>query len=159
MPDLIALRAMFGQDEGNHGTARYRVAVDHLIHVPKGVASYLVNKGGFAAEPETVAGETHRKTTDSASPLLARLHHACSATCNYRGCTYKADERGEVLVPANAVAELISHGFVAVQSVQEVKGSSLVELDPVNNSELRNLPPEAVVALKKSRGDRSNDIR
>ena len=58
MPDLIALRAMFGQDEGNHGTARYRVAVDHLIHVPKGVASYLVNKGGFAAEPETVAGDS-----------------------------------------------------------------------------------------------------
>ena len=50
MSELIALRAMFGQDEVSHGMTRYCVAVDHSVHVPREVALYLVNSGGFAVE-------------------------------------------------------------------------------------------------------------
>lgn len=52
MLEVIALRAMFGQDEVNHGTARYRVTVGGLVYVPRQVALYLVSNGGFAVEPE-----------------------------------------------------------------------------------------------------------
>lgn len=31
---LIALRAVFGQDEANHGTRRYRIDAAGLVHVP-----------------------------------------------------------------------------------------------------------------------------
>ena len=56
MPDLIALRAVFGQDEANHGTRRYRVDGDGLVHVPAEAAFFLVDKGGFAVVTTTVAG-------------------------------------------------------------------------------------------------------
>jgi hypothetical protein len=48
MRDLIALRAVFGQDEANHGTRRYRVDRDGLVHVPVEAAFFLVARGGFA---------------------------------------------------------------------------------------------------------------
>jgi hypothetical protein len=57
MSELIALRAMFGQDEVSHGMTRYRVAVDHSVYVPREVALYLVNSGGFAVESRTKVGE------------------------------------------------------------------------------------------------------
>jgi hypothetical protein len=60
MPELIALRAMFGQNEVNHGTARYRVAVvDRLVHVPREVASCLIKNGGFAVEPRAEDGKAN----------------------------------------------------------------------------------------------------
>jgi len=48
MFDLVALRAVFGQDEANHGIARYRVGVDGFVYVPQEVAIYLIKNGGFA---------------------------------------------------------------------------------------------------------------
>jgi hypothetical protein len=59
MPDLIALRAVFGQDEANHGTVRYRVGADGTLTVPPEVAAYLIKNGGFAAakRSEPVARE------------------------------------------------------------------------------------------------------
>lgn len=55
MPELIALRAAFGQDEANHGIRRYRVGGDGLVHVPAEAAFFLVSKGGFAVAKTTVA--------------------------------------------------------------------------------------------------------
>jgi len=75
MPELIALRAMFGQDEVNHGTARYRVAVvGRLVYVPREVASCLIKNGGFAAEPRNDAGKANpeaRKFTLAIAPASA----------------------------------------------------------------------------------------
>ncbi|HEV2097762.1 MAG TPA: hypothetical protein VGR45_02415 [Stellaceae bacterium] len=48
MPKLVALRAVFGQDEANHGTRRYRVDSHGVVQVPALVAPFLVGKGGFA---------------------------------------------------------------------------------------------------------------
>jgi hypothetical protein len=45
---LIALRAVFGQDEVGHGTTRYRVGSDGGLRVPPEVARYLVRNGGLA---------------------------------------------------------------------------------------------------------------
>jgi hypothetical protein len=45
---VIALRAMFGQDEANHGTTRYRVGPNGILFVPAEVAEHLLKRGGFA---------------------------------------------------------------------------------------------------------------
>jgi hypothetical protein len=54
VPKLVALRAVFGQDEANHGTRRYRVDSNGVVHVPAPVAPFLVGKGGFAMVKNTV---------------------------------------------------------------------------------------------------------
>jgi hypothetical protein len=69
---VIALRAMFGQDEANHGTTRYRVGPDGILFVPPLVAEHLLRRGGFAvvaASPASggcrpVAGRTIDLTLD-----------------------------------------------------------------------------------------------
>ena len=45
--DLIPLRAVFGQDEANHGAARYSVGEDGLIRVPPEAVGPLTTIGGF----------------------------------------------------------------------------------------------------------------
>ena len=84
MPDLIALRAVFGQDEANHGTRRYRVDGDGLVHVPVQAAVFLVDKGGFvvvttvARVPESSSlgplPEGARSGADAASPARLYCH-------------------------------------------------------------------------------------
>ena len=53
--ELVPLRAAFGQDGANHGTARYPVDLDGLVRVPREAVDPLTSKGGFAV-PKT-AGE------------------------------------------------------------------------------------------------------
>jgi hypothetical protein len=43
---------------------------------------------------------------------LVRLHHEDAAGCSHAGIAYAADRHGDVLVPATAVGELRSHGFL-----------------------------------------------
>ena len=118
--ELIALRAVFGQDEANHGTTRYRVDNDGLVRVPREAVSFLTGKGGFAVAKTTAATVL---ASEEASPLLTaaaraekadmvKLRHEDAAGCSYRGCEYSADENGDVLVPAEAVRDLLAHGFV-----------------------------------------------
>jgi hypothetical protein len=45
--DLIPLRAVFGQDEVNYGTARYPVDNNGLIQVPSEAVEPLIAIGGF----------------------------------------------------------------------------------------------------------------
>jgi hypothetical protein len=45
--EFITLRAVFGQDEANHGTQRYRVDNDGLLRVPREVAEHLLHNGGY----------------------------------------------------------------------------------------------------------------
>jgi hypothetical protein len=123
MPELIALRAAFGQDEANHGIRRYRVGGDGLVHVPAEAALFLVDKGGFAVAKMTVVpvpgsslsgplSEGARSGTDPSS--VVRLHHDEAGGCSDSGCEHQSDDNGDVLVPAEAVVDMMAHGFVLV---------------------------------------------
>jgi hypothetical protein len=102
---LTPLRAAFGQDEANHGTMRYPVDNDGLVRVPLEAVAFLTGTGGFAAP----------KTMDSLpSAGAVKLHHDEAAGCSYRGRQYHGDHNGDVLVPAEAAAELLAHGFAPV---------------------------------------------
>jgi hypothetical protein len=103
--ELMLLRAVFGQDEANHGTLRYPVDADGLIWVPLEAAGPLIAKGGFAV-PDT--------PDDAVSAGILKLHHHAAAGCCYGGRRYPGDENGDVLVPAEAASELLAHGFVPV---------------------------------------------
>jgi hypothetical protein len=111
MPELIALRAVFGQDEANHGMGRYRVDGDGLVHVPPEAVAFLTCRGGFALA-KTIAVVSAAKPADADRNGLVRLHHDDAGGCSYAGCEYPSDEKGDVLVPAEAAADLIAHGFV-----------------------------------------------
>lgn len=114
LPELIALRAVFGQDEANHGTTRYRVDGVGLVHVPPEAIGFLISKGGFALAKTTAAVAVKNQPTDSHPNCLMRLHHDDAAGCSYAGRNYPSDQNGDVLVPAEAAADLMAHGFVPV---------------------------------------------
>lgn len=130
MSALIALRAVFGQHEANHGTRRYHVDGDGLLHVPAEAALFLVSKGGFAVAKTNVAqvpGDSHplplpedaRSATDPNS--LVRLHHDEAAGCSHGGYKYRSDENGDVFVPAEAAADLMAHGFAPATQDRRLK--------------------------------------
>ena len=104
--ELVALRAAFGQDEANHGTQRYRVDNDGLVRVPRDAVGFLIGNGGFVVAAALATAQ--RKPA-----AMVKLHHADAAGCSYGGREYPADTLGDVLVPAEAVGDLLVHGFVA----------------------------------------------
>src|SRR5487761_1794369 len=114
MSELIALRAVFGQDEVNHGTMRYRVDGDGLVRVPREAVSFLISNGGFALANTTDAAIVEVQPTNADPTPLVRLHHDDAGRCSYAGSEYSSDDRGDVLVPPEAAAELAVHGFVPV---------------------------------------------
>ena len=122
--DLVPLRAAFGQDEANYGTARYSVDGDGLIQVPLEAVGPLTTIGGF------VLAST-RDTPISAGVLI--LHHDDAAECSYAGRQYLGDSNGDVLVPAEAAAELLAHGFVPV-SEKRMVASNQAKSAPRNRS-------------------------
>jgi hypothetical protein len=109
MPERIALRAVFGQDEANHGTTRYRVDADGLVLVPREAVPFLTSTGGFVVAKTMAARSAAAQRPDTD---LVRLHHDVAAGCSYGGDRYPSDDHGDVLVPAEAVADLLGHGFV-----------------------------------------------
>ena len=104
--ELVALRAVFGQDEANHGTQRYRVDNDGLVRVAREAVAFLIGNGGFVVAASAAAAQKSPAAT-------VKLHHGDATGCSYGGCEYPADELGDVLVPAEAVRDLLAHGFVA----------------------------------------------
>ncbi|HEV2303332.1 MAG TPA: hypothetical protein VGR91_17330 [Stellaceae bacterium] len=56
----------------------------------------------------------------AARPPLVALRHREGVGCGWRGREFPADAEGIVLVPAEAVAELVAHGFVAVGGEEAV---------------------------------------
>ena len=108
MAEMVALRAAFGQDEANHGTERYCVDPDGLVRVPPEAVFYLTHVGGFAL---VMADELPAETGAVGS---IRLHHDDAVACSHGGRQYRSDADGDVLVPAQAVAELMAHGYVPV---------------------------------------------
>lgn len=97
------LRAAFGQDEANHGTARYPVGNDGLIWVPLEAVGPLAAIGGFAMA---------KARDDVTSAGTLKLRHTDAAGCSYGGSQYPSDANGDVLVPAEAARELMAHGFI-----------------------------------------------
>jgi len=123
--DLIPLRAAFGQDEANHGTARYPVDNDGLIQVPLEAVGPLTTIGGFVLV----------KTGDnaiSAGPL--KLHHDDAAGFSYAGRQYLGDANGDVLVAAEATSDLLAHGFVPIFE-EAIAASTRVKASPSNRSQ------------------------
>ncbi len=119
MPELIALRAVFGQDEANHGIRRYRVGGDGLVYVPAAVAFFLVSKGGFAAAKTTVAhvpGSSPRAllpdgTRSALDPTSrVRLHHASTGGCSHCGSKHHGNKNDGELVPAEAASDFLVRG-------------------------------------------------
>ena len=117
--DLIPLRAAFGQDEANHGTARYSVDKDGLIHVPLEAVGPLTTMGGFVLAKDG---------GNAISAGVLTLHHEDATGCSYAGRQYIGDSSGNVLMPAEAVSELSAHGFVPVFD------ATLVALSPAKSA-------------------------
>jgi hypothetical protein len=115
MPELVALRAAFGQDEANHGTERYCVERDGLVRVPPEAVPYLTRVGGFAL---AAVGPRQRPNAEAVGTI--RLHHDGVAACSYGGRRYVSDANGDVEVPAEAAAELFAHGYVPAASAGSV---------------------------------------
>jgi hypothetical protein len=115
---LIPLRAVFGQDEANHDTECYTVDNNGLVWVPIEAVAPLTAIGGFV-----LAGSR----PDAVPTGALKLRHNGSGGCSYHGRQYLADANGDVLVPAEAAAELLAHGFVSVSNEQ--RQPCLVETD------------------------------
>jgi hypothetical protein len=145
----MALRAVFGQDEANHGTARYRVDGERLVHVPPEVAAFLVRKAGFALANASAAVGAKAQPAVGDPSCLVRLHHDDAGGCSYGGCIYPRDEHGDVLVPAKAAADLLAHGYVSV-----LEGVSRSCPGPVRKSdEVKNHVPGAeLLAVVRVKG-------
>jgi hypothetical protein len=122
---LITLRAVFGQDEANHGTVRFLVDDKGLIEVPVEAVLPLTTIGGFALAPSG---------GDAISVGVIKPHHGDAGGCSYAGCRYLADVNGDVLVPAEAVCELIAHGFVPVLEQVMVVAAARAKSLPSNRS-------------------------
>jgi hypothetical protein len=126
---VIALRAMFGQDEANHGTTRYRVGPEGLVIVPPEVAEPLLKRGGFAlAAVGPAPGDPVMPTPASASLALVALRHRTAGCCSFGGTQYCADKSGVVQVPAEAVPELAGHGFMPVEATTQVATATGTEI-------------------------------
>lgn len=117
---MIALRAMFGQDEVNHGTTRYCVGADRLVIVPWDAAEPLLKRGGFArvAVSPPPCGAVLPAPASPSSALVA-LCHKSALGCSFGGKQYCADEGGVVWVPVEAVVELVGHGCVPVAATTQ----------------------------------------
>ena len=102
LSELVALRAVFGQDEANHGTVRYRVDNDGRVRVPREAAVHLLRNGGFVMEPDVALRPSGKAVVHHQSDLGAGLAP--------RG---EPDGDGNWLVEAAEVGELVAHGWVA----------------------------------------------
>jgi hypothetical protein len=125
MPTPIALRAVFGQDEVSHGTARYRVGVGDPLLVPAAVAFYLLKNAGFRMVKRSDVGGANPASRAPYSQVFVRMCHPAATSCSYGGREYRIDENGDVLVPAGAAADLMAHGFVVVQREENFGECSL----------------------------------
>jgi hypothetical protein len=99
-----------------HGTERFHpYRADHtdpasvwLVEVPEAVAAHLLHVGGFAVA---------KKDLPPAVPVgMVRMRHPEGAGCSFAGRAYEPDVDGIVKVPAAAIAELLAHGFVAIEN-------------------------------------------
>jgi hypothetical protein len=115
MTEPVVLRAMFGQDETNHGTTRYRVSCNGLVTVSPEAAIYLAKNGGFVATTPTAARSSKLLSCVPEAIPPVGLRHPSATGCSYGGVEYHPDKSGVIFVPFDAVADLTAHGFSPLQ--------------------------------------------
>jgi hypothetical protein len=103
MVDMVKLKAPLGCDEANYGTVRYTVRDDGTITVPQEAAAPLLKDAGFTLVEED--------TPPPPSIGSIAMKGKPGSGCSWGGQSFTADATGDVLVPAEAVADLIMHGF------------------------------------------------
>ena len=82
----------------------------------------------------TIGGFVLATTSENAiSAGALTLHHDDAAGCSYAGRQYLGDSNGDVLVPAEAVSELLAHGFIPVLE-ETIVASSRAKSAPNNRS-------------------------
>jgi hypothetical protein len=107
-----------------HGTERFHpYRADHtdpasvwLVDVPEEVAAHLLHVGGFAVA---------KKDMPAMPAGRVRVRHPEGIGCSFDGQAYEPDADGIVMVPAAAAAELMAHGFVAVDEPAPAKAGEL----------------------------------
>jgi hypothetical protein len=103
MAELIHLRAPVGTDEANFGTVRFPVLDDGTISVPEAAAGPLEKVGGF-----TVTAE---KAAPALSVGMIKMRGGPGVGITWQGQSFTSDDTGLILVPIEAVADLVPHGF------------------------------------------------
>ena len=81
------------------------------MRVPPEAAVLLISNGGFALPKTSSAAAAPAQSSNTHANRLVRLHHDDAGGCSYAGHGYSSDQNGDVLVPAEAVAALMAHGF------------------------------------------------
>jgi hypothetical protein len=103
-----------------HGTTGFEPYPDGmgwwLVDVPDTIAAYLLKTGGFSMA---------KKDQPAAPAGMVRLRHPEGVGCSFAGQAYEPNADGVVLVPAEAVAALVAHGFVAVEEPAPEKAGEL----------------------------------
>ena len=116
---MVKLRATQGADEANVGGQRYRVDNDGTIDVPIEAEAPLLEKGGFVLAEEL----------PPVSAGNVRVSHPEGIGCSFDGVNYEPDEHGTIIVPAESVGALTSHGFTPVgQTVEQAQRRARTEL-------------------------------
>ena len=107
---LIALRAVFGQDEVSYGTVRYRVSADGLVLVPPEVARCLANNAGFKVVKRIQEEQAEVRTHASQPQILARPHQPTVQACSDGAPEYCVDVHDNFAISAVASAAISRHG-------------------------------------------------
>lgn len=139
MSKKFRLRAPVGTDEANYSGAErpYKVAPDGTVEVDEGAVAGLVGAGGFSLIEEEPAVELGKvKLVNADDP---------TAGVSFGGVSYQPDEDGIVTVPAEAAADLVSHGFVPVAELVKELTETVV---PSVAEEKAAEPPKAPEAAK-----------
>jgi hypothetical protein len=109
---LIALRAVFGQDEVSHGTVRYRVGANNLLLVPPEVARCLANNAGFQMIKKIQREQAEVTTHASPPQTLARPRQSTVRVCSDGAREYRVDVHDNFAVSAVAFADVSRHGVM-----------------------------------------------
>lgn len=107
---LIVLRAVFGQDEVNHGTMRYRVSAAGLVLVPPEVARCLTNNAGFQMIKKIQEEQTEVRPDVPQPQNLARSHQPMVRGCSEGASEYCVDVHDNFAVSAVVPAAVLRHG-------------------------------------------------
>ena len=109
---LIALRAVFGQDEVSHGTVRYRVGADGLLLVPPEVARCLTNNAGFQMIKKIQREQAEVRAHASLPQTLAQPRQSMVRTGS-DGTREYHQVHDNFAVSAVALTEISRHGVTS----------------------------------------------
>lgn len=108
MAKFKRLQSHQGASEVNIEGVSYPV-VNNEVSVPEELVAPLLHIGGFTADPEL----------EPVPDGKIRVAHDSATNCSWNGEVFEANEAGHFHVPCGAVADLLHHGFTAVEAVAE----------------------------------------